>query len=181
MSRNNNGFSVFKLLLILLILVFIAGSALMIKLSLGIVNQVPEVSTSNSVIALPTAATEETEAPTEATTAPTEPEPEKVVATATISAQGDLLMHKPLFDERSIIRQSDGSYDFSHIFKYFSEVTRKYDYAIANLETTFGGDDFPYQGNPAFNCPDPFLDSVVEAGYDMLRFSASGIALPVLP
>ena len=167
MSRNNNGFSVFKLLLILLILVFIAGSALMIKLSLGIVNQVPEISTSESVITLPTYTAEETEAPMEAPTEP-EPEPEKVVATATISAQGDLLMHKPLFDERSIIRQSDGSYDFSHIFKYFTEVTQKYDYAIANLETTFGGDDFPYQGNPAFNCPDPFLDSVVEAGYDML-------------
>lgn len=42
------------------------------------------------------------------------------------------------------------------------------DYAIANLETTFGGDDYPYQGNPAFNCPDALIDSVVDTGYDML-------------
>ena len=167
MSRKTNNHTGLKIILILLILVFIAATALMIKLSLGIVNQKPEVQTSDSVVLLPTTETE-TDVPTEAATVPTEPEPEKVIATATISAQGDLLMHKPLFDDRSIINQKDGTYDFSYIFKYFEDVTKKYDYAIANLETTFGGDDFPYQGNPSFNCPDPFLDSVVEAGYDML-------------
>jgi poly-gamma-glutamate synthesis protein (capsule biosynthesis protein) len=167
MSQKSNHTGL-KILLILIMLIFLAGSILMIKLSLDLADAQIETTPSSAVIELPTAATEKTEAPTEATTVPTEPEPEKVIATARISAQGDLLMHKPLFDERSIIRQSDGSYDFSHIFKYFTEVTQKYDYAIANLETTFGGDDFPYQGNPAFNCPDPFLDSVVDAGYDML-------------
>ena len=168
MSRKNNNHTGLKVFLILLILVFIAATALMIKLSLGIVNQNPEIHTSGSAVLLPTAATAETEAPTETTTAPTEPEPEKVIATATISAQGDLLMHKPIFDDRSVVKQNDGSYDFSHIFKYFTETVQRYDYSIANLETTFGGDDFPYQGNPSFNCPDPFLDSVVDAGYDML-------------
>ena len=157
-----------KILLILMMLIFLAGSALMVKLSLDLAGSPVETQPSASVIELPTAAAEETEAPTEATTVPTEPEPEKVIATARISAQGDLLMHKPLFDERSIIRKAGGSYDFSPIFKYTSELLKGYDYAIANLETTFGGDDFPYQGNPSFNCPDPFLDSVVEAGYDML-------------
>ena len=167
MSRKPNNHTGLKVFLILLILVFIAATALMIKLSLGIVNQKPEIQTSDSVVLLPTAAEVETEAPTD-TTAPTEPEPEKVIATATISAQGDLLMHKPIFDDRSIVRRSDGTYDFSPIFKYFADTVKDYDYAIANLETTFGGDDFPYQGNPSFNCPDPFLDSIVDAGYDML-------------
>lgn len=157
-----------KIVLILLILVLLAGSALMIKLSLDLAGSPVETRPANTAIELPTAAAEETEAETEATTVPTEPEPEKVIATATISAQGDLLMHKPLFDDRSIVWQKDGSYDFSSIFKYTAEYTKAYDYAIANLETTFGGDDFPYQGNPAFNCPDPFVNSVVDAGYDML-------------
>ena len=159
-----------KIVLILVILLFLAGSVLMIKLSLDLAGSPVETEPSDSTITLPTSPVPETEAPTEATTVPTEPEPEpeKVIATATISAQGDLLMHKPIFDGNSIVAQKDGSYDFSPIFKYMADYTKAYDYAIANLETTFGGDGFPYQGNPAFNCPDPFINSVVDAGYDML-------------
>ena len=166
MSRKNNNHTGLKVFLILLILVFIAATAFVIKLSLDLPNQQIQQPTSGSAVTLPVPET--TAAPTEAPTETTIPEPEKVIATARISAQGDLLMHKPIFDDRSIVRQSDGSYDFDPVFKYFTETLQDYDYAIANLETTFGGDDFPYQGNPAFNCPDPFLDSVVDAGYDML-------------
>ena len=166
MSRKSNHTGL-KIVLILLILVLIAATAFVISLSLNLVNRPAETRPQTSVT-LP--APEETQAPTE-TEAPTEttlPQPETVIATATISAQGDLLMHKPIFDSKSIVAKSDGSYDFSPVFKYFTETIQSYDYAIANLETTFGGDGFPYQGNPAFNCPDPFLDSVVESGYDML-------------
>ena len=167
MSRKNNNHTGLKVVLILLILILIAATAFVIKLSLEIPNQELSAQPSGEAVVLPTAAATvptETDAPTETTM----PEPEKVVSTATISAQGDLLMHIPIFDSRSIVKQADGSYDFSSIFKYFTETVQQYDYAIANLETTFGGDDFPYQGNPSFNCPDPFLDSIVEAGYDML-------------
>ena len=167
MSRKPNNHTGLKVFLILLILVFIAATAFVIKLSLDLPGQPATVPTSGEALVLPTPAATvptETEAPTETT----QPQPEKVIATATISAQGDLLMHKPIFDDRSVVKQDDGSYDFSPVFKYFTETLQSYDYAIANLETTFGGDDFPYQGNPAFNCHDPFLDSVVDAGYDML-------------
>lgn len=167
MSRKNNNHTGLKIGLIVLILIFIAATAFVLKLSLDLADTpVPTQSAGESVV-LPTqpeTAPPTTEAPTETTV----PEPEKVIATASISAQGDLLMHKPIFDNRSLVQQDDGSYDFSHIFKYFTETLQRYDYAIANLETTFGGDAFPYQGNPAFNCPDAFLPSVVEAGYDML-------------
>ena len=167
MSRKNNNHTGLKIGLIVLILIFIAATAFVLKLSLDLADiPVPTQSAGESVV-LPTqpeTAPPTTEAPTETTV----PEPEKVIATASISAQGDLLMHKPIFDNRSLVQQDDGSYDFSHIFKYFTETLQRYDYAIANLETTFGGDGFPYQGNPAFNCPDAFLPSVVEAGYDML-------------
>ena len=167
MSRKNNNHTGLKIGLIVLILIFIAATAFVLKLSLDLADTpVPTQSAGESVV-LPTqpeTAPPTTEAPTETTV----PEPEKVIATASISAQGDLLMHKPIFDNRSLVQQDDGSYDFSHIFKYFTETLQRYDYAIANLETPFGGDGFPYQGNPAFNCPDAFLPSVVEAGYDML-------------
>ena len=167
MSRKHNNHTGLKVFLILLILVFIAATAFLIKLSLDLPEKVMEVRPTGEAVVLPTAEATvptETEAPTETTM----PEPEKVIATARISAQGDLLMHKPLFDDRSIIKHSDGTYDFGPIFKYFADTVTQYDYALANLETTFGGDYFPYQGNPSFNCPDPFLDSVVDAGYDML-------------
>ena len=166
MSRKNSSHTGLKIVLIVLMLVLIAATGFVIKMSLDLVNQTPETRPQTAV----TLPEPETQAPTE-TEAPTEtalPEPETVIATATISAQGDLLMHKPIFDEKSVVLQSDGSYDFSSIFKYFTETVQSYDYAIANLETTFGGDDFPYQGNPAFNCPDAFLPSIVDAGYDML-------------
>ena len=113
-------------------------------------------------------ATKETTAtPTEVTTAPTQPttEPESVIATATISAQGDLLMHRGIITS---CKKADNSYDFAPIFQYLKDYTTSYDYAVANLETTLGGPDYPYRGNPRFNCPDSLTDAVVDAGFDML-------------
>ena len=88
-----------------------------------------------------------------------------MVSRATIGTVGDLLMHKPVFDS---CYQSDGTYNFESIFRYIKDDISSLDYAIANLETTFGGDNYKYQGNPAFNCPDSLADGVVEAGFDML-------------
>jgi len=99
------------------------------------------------------------------TTGGTTDAPVYAVSSATISAQGDLLMHKPVIDTGL---QTDGTYDFASIFRYLKSYSSGYDYAIANLETTFGGPDFPYRGNPSFNCPDTFADAIVDAGFDML-------------
>ena len=101
----------------------------------------------------------------------TEPTGPYVVSTATIGSMGDLLMHKPVFDDstyNSAVQQADGTYDFTCVFEHLGEYTRKLDYAVANLETTFGGDQFPYQGNPSFNCPDSLMDTLVGCGFDML-------------
>lgn len=149
---------------ILLILAIIAATGYVVWLCVDLVNkEAPTVPT--NTVALPT----EEAAPTTETTVPptTEPppEPERVIATATISAQGDLLMHKPVFDT---CRQSDGSYNFGSIFRYLTDTLNTFDYSMANLETTFGGDNYKYQGNPEFNCPDPLAADVREAGYDML-------------
>ena len=116
MSRNQkSGGGLAKALLIVLILLLIAATAFLIWLCIDMVNTQPQqIQTPQVTIELPTEVTtqplETTEPPT---TAP--PEPEHVVATATIASQGDLLMHKPVFDT---CRQSDGSYDFSSIFRY---------------------------------------------------------------
>ncbi len=152
----------------LLILAIIAATGYVIWLCLDMVNQEPAATIPQQPsIQLPTETPTATTAPVESTVPPTtapQPEPETVIATATIASQGDLLMHKPVFDTC----RKDGVYNFESIFRYVKDTVSGFDYALANLETTFGGDDFVYQGNPAFNCPDPLIDSVVDAGYDML-------------
>ena len=110
----------------------------------------------------------------EGTLASTESVPDetlpKVVSTATVGTMGDMLMHKQLFDAKhdAIANLGGGDYDFSPIFEYLKDTVSELDYAIANLETTFGGDDYPYQGNPTFNCPDPLAEALADAGYDMM-------------
>ena len=154
--------------LTVLIVLMIAATAFLIYLSINLVNKEADVTPTGNAVQLPhTTETKPAPTETEETEAPTTeaPETEQVIATATVGAMGDLLMHKPVFDTA---RQSDGSYDFSSIFRYIKDAVSTLDYAIANLETTFGGDKYVYQGNPAFNCPDPLIDAVKDAGFDML-------------
>ncbi len=151
-------------LIVLLILLMIAATGLVIWLCIDMVKGPAEPSRPS--IQQPTQAlTLPTQPPTTVppTTKP-DPVPEHVVATATVASMGDLLMHKPVFDTCRV----DGGYDFSSIFRYAKDLIASYDYSLANLETTFGGDGYIYQGNPAFNCPDQLADAVVDAGYDML-------------
>ena len=150
--------------MILLMLVFIAGTAFMIKLCLDIPGKDVSVSTRpGSTVVLPTAP-EETEPPTE-TTEP-EPVPEHVVSTATILSTGDILMHKPVID----VNWKNGGYDFESIFRYITEDVTAADYAVANLETTLASttNGYQYSGYPNFNCPDEIVDGAKNAGFDML-------------
>lgn len=158
--------------LLILIVFFIVGTLFTIKACFDLVHLNPEVSSAEQgEIQIPTLV------PTEPIVIPTEttlPEPEHVVATATIGAMGDLLMHKPIFDDlteyNAAVQQPDGSYDFTSVFQYLSEYTSSLDYAVANLETTLCGEDngFPYDGYPLFNCPDELVDGAKAAGFDML-------------
>jgi len=162
--RRNTGVII---VLILLMMVFIAGTALMIKLSLDLPNRTPDARPGQSDISLPSSLEEEplpteTEAPPETTM----PEPEHVVSTATIVSTGDILMHKPLID----VNWRDNAYNFESIFRYIAEDVTAADYAVANLETTLASTDngYQYAGYPNFNCPDEIVDGAKEAGFDML-------------
>ena len=152
-----------------LIFVMILATAGMIYLCIDLVSQEGEITTPSSTVQLPVKLPEPTEAPQETTAAPTE-ETVPPPVSATIGTVGDLLMHKQLFQagSNSVNNKGDGTYDFHSIFQYLTPYTQGYDYAIANLETTLSGDDYPYQGNPHFNCPDALLDSVKDAGFDVL-------------
>ena len=67
---------------------------------------------------------------TETTT--TEPTKPYVISKATIGSAGDVLIHKPIFENAL---KSDGTYDFTHLFAYSKSVISSCDYFIANLET----------------------------------------------
>lgn len=107
----------------------------------------------------------------ETTAAAASSQPE-VVARATVASQGDLLMHIYLFtgDARfpSAYNLGDGKYNFDSIFQYVRPYISEADLSVVNLETTFGGEDYPYSGNPFFNCPDPLADSLAGTGYDVV-------------
>ena len=157
---------------VLLILGIVAATGFLAWQCIDMVNKVPEnTQSTNQSVALPGAVETPTQEMPPETTVATEPpvtteppEPEKPVATATISAQGDLLMHSPVFNS---VKQRDGSYNFESVFRYTKELVSYYDYAIANLETTFGGPEHPHVPNQSFSCPDDLAEDAKKFGYDM--------------
>ncbi len=164
MSGKKSSHTGLKTVLIVLMVLMIAATAFLIKLCIDLPGKRPDQSQDSSSVQLPLFPqkenpAEESSQPEESTLPPIVP-----VSTATIGSQGDLLMHRPII---TACATGEG-YDFSSIFRYVSQDTAGFDYFVANLETTLGGPDFPYQGNPAFNCPDAIADAVKDAGYDML-------------
>ena len=92
--------------------------------------------------------------------------PTKKEITATVLNTGDILIHDNILWGAE---QSDGSYDFSKLFKEAKSYITKADYAVANLEVTLGGAEAGnYRGYPGFNSPDSLLDYVKADGFDML-------------
>lgn len=169
MSKKPRGnSSLVTVLLTVLIFVMIALTGLVIWMCIDLVNKTPQASvrTETQIYTLPTAPRTD---PAQTETQPPEttlPEPEHVVATASVGTMGDLLMHRPVFES---CLQSDGSYDFSSIFQYIRKQVSALDYAVINLETTLCGTDngYPYYGFPTFNCPDEIVTSAKDAGFDM--------------
>lgn len=92
---------------------------------------------------------------------------DEVIATASLSSIGDLLIHAPVFNS---VVTSDGNYDFSPIFKHIGPYLSQYDYSVANLEVSLGGTEngLQYSGYPLFNCPDTIVDGAAGMGIDML-------------
>lgn len=99
----------------------------------------------------------QTQLPTEAVTK---------IATATIGAAGDILMHD-LVIESGFDPQTQ-TYNYDDIFKWFSQSASEVDYLAANLEGTLAGAENNYSGNLVFNAPDEIVDAVKKAGFDLL-------------
>ena len=115
-------------------------------------------------------ATSETEETTLPPTEPTEPTQPPVLKeeSFTLSAVGDILMHKPVINTG--YKSSTKSYNFDSIFTYFSQYVQSADLAVGNLETTLAGTNngYAYAGYPNFNCPDAIVDGMKNAGFDVI-------------
>ncbi len=59
-----------------------------------------------------------------------------------------------------------GNYDYTECLKFVKDWVCAADFAVANLETTLGGE--PYSGYPLFSSPDGLAYSLKEAGFDLL-------------
>ncbi len=97
---------------------------------------------------------------------PTDPPEPVLVATATIGATGDILLHDSVLSAASIGGNDyDFTEDFTRVEPYWSEV----DYMIANLEVTLGGLEWgSFRGYPVFNAPTDIVTGLKNAGVDML-------------
>ena len=100
---------------------------------------------------------------------PEETEP-VLVATASLGATGDILLHKGVINSGKV---ATNEYNFDEIFKYVTTYYNSFDIMIANMEGTLsGGDsDDDYVGYPCFNAPDGIATSLKTAGVDMLLTS----------
>lgn len=171
---NKKSYVFLKKVLIAVMICSIAATGFIIKLCLDLPTQEATISTAESTniqysdVNTTIMLSEPTETTHETTSAP-----EPIILSASIGATGDLLMHKPVFDNTTYnasVQQSDGSYDFTSVFQYLAEYTSSLDYTVANLETTLAGTDngYAYSGYPLFNCPDEVVDGVKNAGFDLL-------------
>lgn len=97
-------------------------------------------------------------------------DPDAVIAEASLSSIGDILIHTPVFNS---VKSSENVYDFNPIFKYITPYMARYDYNVANLEVSLGGTENgrTYSGYPLFNCPDSIIDAAKNMGSDMLLLS----------
>lgn len=111
--------------------------------------------------------TTETSSTEESTTQVTEP-PVRKIATATIGATGDILLHDRVI--AGGLDKTTGQYDYSNIFTYFTKYVQQADYGVANMEGTLCGTEngYKYAGYPCFNAPDAIVDATKNAGFDML-------------
>lgn len=91
----------------------------------------------------------------------------------TILAAGDVMYHMP--QVRAAYNSLDSSYNFNNNFKYIKPYTSQADLSILNFETTAAGNNLGFSGFPRFNSPVETLDSIKQAGFDIVNLANNHI------
>lgn len=90
---------------------------------------------------------------------------EQRIETMTLKATGDIMSN---FGQiQYAYNKGGGTYDFSDSFMYISDFISDADLAIANYETTTDPNK-DYAGHPRFNAPGEYLESIADAGFDIV-------------
>jgi poly-gamma-glutamate capsule biosynthesis protein CapA/YwtB (metallophosphatase superfamily) len=94
----------------------------------------------------------------------TEPIKPAIHQTIQIAAIGDILLHKPLYEDA----YHDGKYSFNNMFQAIAPLTKEPDFLLANMESTPGGASLGFSTYPKFNSPSEIVDALKNNGVDML-------------
>lgn len=97
---------------------------------------------------------------------PSQEETKTTYVDITVASVGDILIHNTLY--MAAYDPSTGSYDFKNQYQYVKPYLEDADIALANLETSFAGQEQGYSGYPRFNSPDSLLDALKYAGVDIV-------------
>lgn len=102
----------------------------------------------------------------------TKPSPiikENIVNKLSLIMVGDALIH----DEIYIDAKENNTYNFDKMFTYIKNVVSNSDLAYYNQETILGGTLLGLYSYPAFNSPQEFGDSMIDAGFNLVSLATN--------
>lgn len=83
-----------------------------------------------------------------------------------LTAIGDIMCHNTQYMDA--YNKDTGKYDFSYVFEDIEHYIKNSNLTIANLETTFAGEDKGYSNYPRFNTPDALAYNLKKLGIDVI-------------
>lgn len=83
----------------------------------------------------------------------------------TVSLVGDVLLHRPILDQKT----SDGQYDFAKNMAAIAPSIQRSSIAVANQECITAGEEYGLIGFKKFNSPVQLLDALKTTGFDVLN------------
>ena len=86
--------------------------------------------------------------------------------TFTLAALGDVMCHNTQYFDA--YNSATKEYDFSYVFDDIITETKIPNITVANLETTFAGEDVGYSNYPTFNSPDSLATALRDIGVDVV-------------
>lgn len=96
-----------------------------------------------------------------------EPEPEPENISIRIVAAGDNLLHNTLSNDS---RQSDGTYDFYHLYENIAPIVEGSDIAFINQEVMLTGEVSAY---PNLAAPAECADALIQAGFNVVNLATN--------
>ena len=86
--------------------------------------------------------------------------------TFNLTAIGDIMCHNTQYMDAYNV--STGEYDFSYVFDDINYYIKNSNITVANLETTFAGEERGYSNYPRFNTPDALAYNLKKLGVDVV-------------